>query len=79
MLGQVDVEVDGGVEDSEEVGYLAHLLHPGRPGHIFLNKIRDKITKTNLLTLSFSVCVNSHKLGIHRTAWHRINTKKFNR
>ena len=39
MLGQVDVEVDGGVEDSEEVGYLAHVLHPGRPGHILLSKI----------------------------------------
>ena len=41
MLGQVDVEVDGGVEDGEEVGYLAHLLHPGRPGHILLSKISN--------------------------------------
>ena len=74
MLGQVDVEVDRGVEDSEEVGYLAHLLHPGRPGHMLLSKIWGKIAKKYLLTLSFSVCVNSHKLGIHRTAWQRINT-----
>ena len=79
MLGQVDVEVDGGVEDGEKVGYLAHLLDPGRPGHILLSKIWGKIAKKYLLTLYFSVCVNSHKLGIHRTAWHRINTKKFNR
>ena len=45
MLGQVDVEVDGGVEDGEEVGHLAHLLDPGRPGHILLTKILGKITK----------------------------------
>ena len=43
MLGQVDVEVDGGVEDGEEVGYLAHLLHPGRPGHMLLSKMWGKI------------------------------------
>ena len=31
MLGQVDVEVDGAVEHCQEVGHLAHLLHPKRP------------------------------------------------
>ena len=32
MLGQVDVEVDRAAEDGEEVGHLAHVVHPPRPG-----------------------------------------------
>ena len=36
MLGQVDVEGDGGVEDGEEVGHLADLVDPDRPGDIHL-------------------------------------------
>ena len=38
MLGQVDVEGDGGVEYSEEVGHLAHLVDPDRPGDIHLKQ-----------------------------------------
>ena len=33
MLGQVDVEVGGGVEDGEQVGHLAGAVDPGRPEH----------------------------------------------
>ena len=38
MLGQVDVEGDGGVEDGEEVGRLADLVDPDRPGYIHLTQ-----------------------------------------
>ena len=32
MLGQVDVEVDGAAGDGEDVGHLADVVHPHRPG-----------------------------------------------
>ena len=33
MFEEVDVEVDGGAEDGEEVGDLAHLVGPLWPPH----------------------------------------------
>ena len=33
VFQEVDVEVDGGAEDGEEVGDLAHLVDPVRPPH----------------------------------------------
>ena len=32
MLGQVDVEVDRAAGNGEQVGHLAHVVQPHRPG-----------------------------------------------
>ena len=34
MLEQVDVEIDGVAEDCQQVGQLADLVHPSRPGDL---------------------------------------------
>ena len=41
-LKHVDVEVDGGVECGEQVGDAGHVLHPGRPDHLLLNRGYEK-------------------------------------
>ena len=51
MLGQVDVEGDGGVEDGQEVGHLAHLVDPDRPGNIILRQKKHYFNKKVLLLL----------------------------
>ena len=43
MLGQVDVEVGRGAEDSEEVGDLAGAVHPGGPVYKGLVNNRRKL------------------------------------
>ena len=38
LLGQVDVEVDGGVEDGQKVGDLADGVNPPRPMDLLLRR-----------------------------------------
>ena len=56
MLGQVDVEVDGAAEDGEEVGHLAHVVHPHRPGRQGLG-VRNSICEIFLVLPSPGVLV----------------------
>ena len=41
MLGKVDVEVDGGVEDGEQVRHLTGAVDPGWPVDQRLNSLID--------------------------------------
>ena len=36
LLAHVDVEVDGGVEDSQQMGHLRGLVHPAWPLEVLL-------------------------------------------
>ena len=75
MLGHVDVKVDRGVEDGEQVRDLAGLVDPGWPVHHQLDISSKKLTQVHYLTVSVPACFNSNRFGIHRTLWHTMKTE----